>query len=147
MAKLCPSNYRPKKSCDALSQGRATKVRRSPMTALIHGGRIPASSWRQFRKLAMALAEPNTGHRDQTIEAVNRDVEFALRFRLELIKHLLALATAVLAFTATFRPTLASPVAPWLMGIGWLALAASVAGGLVHMRGWDRFYMTYRDYD
>jgi hypothetical protein len=33
------------------------------------------------------------------------------------------------------------------MWIGWLGLGLSLVGGMIHMQGWDRFYISYRDYD
>jgi uncharacterized membrane protein (DUF441 family) len=82
-----------------------------------------------------------------TIETTHANVEWANRYRLELIKLVLTLATGVLAFTVTFRPSLKQVDEAWLMWAGWLALAASIVGGMIHMQGWDRFYISYRDYD
>jgi hypothetical protein len=82
-----------------------------------------------------------------TIDALHRDIAFANSYRLELIKLLMALSTALLAFTVTFRPDLKQVVCPQAMWVGWFGLALSMIGGMVHMHGWDRFYMTYRDFD
>jgi len=82
-----------------------------------------------------------------TIEALHRDIAFANQYRLELIKHLLTLATALLAFTVSFRPSLRVAEHEWLMYIGWIALGLSLIGGIFHMLGWDRFYISYHDFD
>ena len=82
-----------------------------------------------------------------TIEAVHRDIELANRYRLELIKLIMTISAAVLAFTVSFRPSLRSVELPWLMWMGWIGLGASMVGGMIHMHGWDRYYVSYRDYD
>jgi hypothetical protein len=81
-----------------------------------------------------------------TIEAIQTDIGFGNQYRLELIKTTLAIAAGMLAFTATFRPTLVNPTAPCLMWLGWLALGLSTLGGMVNMYGWERFYLSYRDH-
>ena len=82
-----------------------------------------------------------------TIDALHRDIAFANSYRLELIKLLMTLSAALLAFTVTFRPDLASVLWSEAMWVGWAGLAVSMVGGMVHMHGWDRYYMTFRDYD
>lgn len=82
-----------------------------------------------------------------TIDALHRDIAFANNYRLELIKLLMALCAALFAFTVTFRPDLAKVLWPEAMWIGWGGLAVSMVGGVMHLHGWDRFYMTYRDFD
>lgn len=82
-----------------------------------------------------------------TIDALHRDIAFANSYRMELIKLLMTLSAALLAFTVTFRPDLKQVLYPKAMWVGWFGLALSMIGGMVHMHGWDRFYMTYRDFD
>jgi hypothetical protein len=82
-----------------------------------------------------------------TIDALHRDIAFANSYRLELIKLLMTLSAALLAFTVTFRPELKQVLWPKAMWLGWFGLAISMFGGVIHMYGWDRYYMTYRDYD
>lgn len=81
-----------------------------------------------------------------TIAAVQTDIGFANQFRLELIKLILTLAPALLAFTVAFRPKLKDPVWILLMWIGWPALGAATVGAMVNMYGWERFYASYRDH-
>ncbi len=85
--------------------------------------------------------------RHPTIDVLQHDIERANVYRLELIKSMLTIATAVLAFTVSFRPTIINPDWVSLMWIGWLGLGISIIGGLVNMWGWERFYISYRDYD
>ena len=81
-----------------------------------------------------------------TIAAVQTDIGFANQFRLELIKLILTLAPALLAFTVAFRPTLKDPVRLELLWIGWPALGLATVGAMVNMYGWERFYASFRDY-
>ena len=80
-----------------------------------------------------------------TIEALQNDIALGNQYRLELDKLLLALATALLAFTVAFIPTLRQVDHLQLMMIGWACLAASVVGGVLELHGWERFYLSYRD--
>jgi hypothetical protein len=82
-----------------------------------------------------------------TIEAIQRDIALANTYRIELIKYLLAIAAALLAFTVTFRPTLWRVDLAWAMWCGWFGLGLSLIGGMFHMLGWDHYYKSYRDYD
>lgn len=81
-----------------------------------------------------------------TIEAIQRDVSFAIQFRLELIKLILTLAPALLAFTIAFRPKLTNPDWQPLMWIGWVSLGLAAFGAMTNMYGWERYYISYRDY-
>jgi hypothetical protein len=85
--------------------------------------------------------------RKPTIEAVHRDVAFANKYRLELLKHLLTLSAALLAFTVSFRPTLTRVDSAWLMWVGWIALGVSASCGMLHLLLWSHYYISYRDYD
>ena len=87
------------------------------------------------------------GERTPTIEAIHFNISLANQYRLEMIKHLLAIAAALLAFTVTFRPTLVRVELPWVMWIAWFGLGISIVGGVFHMLGWDHFYKSYRDFD
>jgi hypothetical protein len=81
-----------------------------------------------------------------TIDAVQTDVGFANQFRLELIKTSLTISAALLAFTATFRPSLTLPRWEWLMWASWIGLGLSCLGAMGNMYGWEQFYISYRDY-
>jgi hypothetical protein len=81
-----------------------------------------------------------------TIAAIHADIGFANQFRLELIKTTLVVATGLLAFTVTFRPSISSPRWEPLMWIGWIALGLSAIGAMGNMYGWERFYASFRDH-
>jgi hypothetical protein len=76
-----------------------------------------------------------------------KDIERANTYRLELVKLMLAMATGLLAFTVSFRPSIAGPEHSYLMWGGWLLLALSIVGGVLTMRCWELFYISYRDFD
>lgn len=84
------------------------------------------------------------------ISAIQADVGFGIQFRLELMKQLLTLATALLAFTVGFFTVPGAPGhvdnAP-LAWVGWMALIVAIGCGLLQMRHWERFYLSYRDFD
>ena len=81
-----------------------------------------------------------------SIGAIQTDIGFGIQFRLELIKLILTIAPAVLAFTVAFRPKLTSPEWLPLMWLGWLSLGLATVGAMTNMYGWERFYISYRDY-
>jgi hypothetical protein len=93
---------------------------------------------------------PATGPPQRTLEDIHRDVAFANSYRLELIKHTISLSAGVFVLTLTFikdyianRTVLFTEMIP----IGWAALVVSILGGLAHMATWDRYYISYRDWD
>jgi hypothetical protein len=98
----------------------------------------------------MAANNPSETPRDkppQSIEAVHQDISFANTYRLEVIKTMLAITTALLAFTISFRPTLDVIEQQNSMVIGWVCLATSLIAGIATMYCWERFYISYRDFD
>lgn len=95
----------------------------------------------------MSETPPLQQQRTPTIDAVHRDIALANQYRLELIKLIMTISAAVLAFTVSFRPSLRQVEYPWLMWMGWIGLGVSMVGGMLHMYGWDRFYVSYRDHD
>lgn len=82
-----------------------------------------------------------------SIDALQRDIEFANTFRLEKLKTMLAITTALLAFTMTFRPKLSAAQFEWAMVVGWIGLSVSLLTGIAAMQAWEQFYISYRNYD
>lgn len=78
---------------------------------------------------------------------LQKDIAQANVYRLEVIKLVIAMATGLLAFTVSFRPSIANPDKSYLMAWGWLALAVAIAGGVLTLLLWEWFYISYRDYD
>jgi len=90
----------------------------------------------------------NADSTDRSFEDLHRDISLANQYRLEFIKHALSLAAAVFVFTVTFVKDIVGEfrlaVHPWLIGFGWGAMVVSLLGGLGHLAGWDRYYISYR---
>lgn len=82
-----------------------------------------------------------------TIDVVHKDIALGNSYRIELDKLLLTLATALFAFSASFVPTLKSVGFQGWMVLGWSCLALSMGGGVIELYGWERFYLSYRDFD
>lgn len=76
------------------------------------------------------------------------DLDRAADYRKEYYKYGLTIATALLAFTVSFRPQLAAPPEhTWLVFLGWAGLGIAVASGLrVHMV-WAKFFASFQKYD
>jgi len=92
------------------------------------------------------LPRDPSAHRP-SIEALQRDIEFANTYRLEKLKTMLAVTTALLAFTVSFRPKLSPVDLEWAMVTGWIGLSAALLTGIATMQAWEQFYISYRDYD
>jgi hypothetical protein len=96
---------------------------------------------------ASSVAVPAAVAGRPTIDAIHRDIALANKYRIELIKYLLAISAALFAFTVTYRPSLTRVDVSWAMWLGWAGLGVSMVGGMFHMLGWDHYYKSYRDHD
>lgn len=89
-------------------------------------------------------------HDPEQHEMIHRDISIGNQYRQEGIKHSMTLATGVFVFTATFYEKFTKPVSqipnafPVIIALGWLCLVCSLLSGLLHMYGWERFYLSYR---
>lgn len=81
------------------------------------------------------------------IESLHRDVGFGVQFRLELDKLVLTLASALFAFSTSYVPTLRTVMSAGWLAFSWVSLAVSVAGGVFELLGWEKFYLSYRDFN
>jgi hypothetical protein len=91
-----------------------------------------------------------------TIASVQQDIGFANTYRMEVIKYGLLLAGGLFAFTVTgilmaikntTGITMPGGVWPIVLYVGWAALIGSMMSGLGHLRCWELYYISYRDYD
>lgn len=82
-----------------------------------------------------------------THEEVHRDIALGNSYRIELSKLLLGLAAGLFAFSVAFQPATFPNVNISNLELGWYALALSMAGGMGNLYGWEKFYLSYRDYD
>ena len=84
----------------------------------------------------------------RTLQDIHRDVEFANKYRIENIKHLLAFSAGIFVLLIAFmRYIIGVESAPtFKIGLimGWGFLVLSMIGDIFHMKAWDRFYISYR---
>lgn len=88
------------------------------------------------------MGEPN-----RALEHIQTDVDFANRYRLEYVKHMMSIAAGIFALSVAFTKDLAGPGAtkePTLLVQSWGMLVLSLVAGIGHMKAWDRFYIAYR---
>jgi hypothetical protein len=76
------------------------------------------------------------------------DIGFANSYRLEYIKHLIAVSTGVFVFSVTFMKDLLGGLVPDGAGkvmliTGWGFLTVSILAGVAHMRYWARYYISW----
>jgi hypothetical protein len=81
------------------------------------------------------------------LDHTHKNIEFGNSYRLELDKTMMLFAVGLFAFTISFPPHLTAINGILWMQIGWIGLGASVLGGFTEYYGWEKFYLTYRDYD
>lgn len=80
-------------------------------------------------------------------EIVHINIGLANTYRLELLKTMLAISAALFAFTISFPPALIRIDHTTVLVWAWIGLAASTIAGLLNLYGWEKFYISYRDYD
>ncbi len=88
------------------------------------------------------------GADERTLSDVHRDVDFANRYRLEYIKHLISVAAALFLLSVAFMKDVLgvnSSQAHFkvFLGLAWLFLIVSTIAGIFHLRSWAEFYITY----
>ena len=69
-------------------------------------------------------------------------------YRMEYIKHLVSVATATLVFSIAFMKDIlgdpsSEPEFKLLLAAGWLSLVISIIFGILHMRNWSDFYISW----
>lgn len=87
---------------------------------------------------------PEAEEKEQTIDSLHRDIGFGNSYRMEALKLMVTLATGLLAFTVSFRPTLSTITNEWLIYWSWCSLGVSIVCGIGIMLCWERFYLSYR---
>lgn len=91
----------------------------------------------------------NPGQASRPSESfLQSDLDRAVDYRKDYYKYVIAIATALLAFTVSFPPQLSRPPEmTWLLFMGWFGLGLAVLAGVrVHMT-WAKFFVSFRDYD
>ena len=93
-------------------------------------------------------ADVGVSEEHHTLEAAHRDIAFGNNFRIEYIKHLISIATGVFVFSVTFtKDFIGKPVtavgAKVALLLGWMALIVSIFAGILHMRYWAQYYISW----
>lgn len=84
---------------------------------------------------------------ERSLDHIQTDVDFANRYRLEYVKHMMSIAAGVFALSVTFMKDLVGETetkASALLPLSWALLIVSLSAGVGHMKAWDRFYIAYR---
>lgn len=87
-------------------------------------------------------------NRTRDIETRHRDIQFGNTFRVEYIKTLLALSSAILTFTVTFLKDFVggvTSVTSWKLALlsGWLLLLVSTVAGVQNLRYWAWYFISW----
>lgn len=93
-------------------------------------------------------SEPNKAQGRPAADFLKSDLDRAVDYRKEYYKYVIAIATALLAFTVSFPPQLSRPPEmTWLILAAWAFLGLAVLAGVrVHMT-WAKFFISFRDFD
>jgi hypothetical protein len=67
--------------------------------------------------------------------------------RREYYKYTVGIATALLAFTISFPPSLTAIESKWLINVAWTTLAVAIMCGVILHYVWSLFYISFRDFD
>ena len=82
-----------------------------------------------------------------THEMVHRDIALGNTYRLEVSKHSLYIASGLLAFSIGFPPSVDVATDKTILFTAWGLLSISIIGGIGNLYFWEKFYLTYRDFD
>jgi hypothetical protein len=94
------------------------------------------------------IKKPKPDLQQESLADAHLDIGLGNTYRLEYIKHLVSIATGVFVFSVTFmkdlvgRSTSDAHLKAALL-IGWIALIASIVAGVLHMRIWGQYYMSW----
>jgi hypothetical protein len=80
-------------------------------------------------------------------EWVLKDIDRSVDFRKQYYQYTITIATALLAFSISFPPTLTSVDSVFLVRVGWLALGISILCGVTAHFAWSKFFISFRDFD
>ncbi|UPT69322.1 MAG: hypothetical protein M0D53_08790 [Flavobacterium sp. JAD_PAG50586_2] len=85
---------------------------------------------------------------NRTLADEHRDIEFGNNYRLEYIKHLISISTGVIIFSVTFMKDIITiqsvqKVDKYVLAVGWFMLLISVFAGILHMRYWAWYYISW----
>jgi integral membrane sensor domain MASE1 len=80
-------------------------------------------------------------------EWVLKDIDRSVDYRKKFYEYSITIATALLAFSISFPPTLTAVEFVFLVRIAWVALGFSILSGVVIHFAWSKFFISFRDFD
>lgn len=80
-------------------------------------------------------------------EWVLKDIDRSIDYRQKYYKYSVTIATALLAFSISFPPTLTAVHNVILVKIAWVALGISILCGVTAHFAWSKFFISFRDFD
>ncbi len=80
-------------------------------------------------------------------EWVLKDIDRSIDYRKKYYEYSVTIATALLAFSISFPPTLTAVQYVILVKVAWVALGISILCGVTVHFAWSKFYISFRDFD
>lgn len=80
-------------------------------------------------------------------EWVLKDIDRSIDYRKKYYEYSVTIATALLAFSISFPPTLTAVQCVALVRIAWVALGVSILCGVTVHFAWSKFFISFRDFD
>jgi hypothetical protein len=80
-------------------------------------------------------------------EWVLKDIDRSIDYRKKYYEYAVTIATALLAFSISFPPTLTAIHFVILVRIAWVALGISILCGVSVHFAWSKFFISFRDFD
>lgn len=80
-------------------------------------------------------------------EWVLKDIDRSVDYRKKFYEYSITIATALLAFSISFPPTLTAVDFVFLVRIAWVALGISILCGVTIHFAWSKFFISFRDFD
>jgi hypothetical protein len=80
-------------------------------------------------------------------EWVLKDIDRSIDYRKKYYEYSVAIATALLAFSMSFPPTLTAIHYVILVRVAWVALGISILCGVTVHFAWSKFFISFRDFD
>lgn len=80
-------------------------------------------------------------------EWVLKDIDRSIDYRQKYYKYSVTIATALLAFSISFPPTLTAVHNVIVVKVAWVALGISILCGVTAHFAWSKFFISFRDFD
>jgi hypothetical protein len=78
---------------------------------------------------------------------VLKDIDRSVDYRRKFYEYSITIATALLAFSISFPPTLTAVHYVFLVRIAWIALGVSILCGVSIHFAWSKFFISFRNFD